>query len=80
MKSLMLCLIRFYRRSLSRRKRMPTCRFQPTCSEYAQVAIERFGAVRGGQLAVRRILRCRPMSPGGYDPVPEDPRVLIRRE
>ena len=80
MKSLMLGLIRFYRRRLSRRKRMPTCRFTPTCSEYAQVAIERFGPVRGGQLAMRRLVRCQPLCRGGYDPVPEEPRVQIRRE
>ena len=71
--------IRFYRLRLSRHKRRPVCRFVPTCSEYAQTAIERFGAVRGSQLAVKRILRCQPLCRGGYDPVPEDPLTILRR-
>lgn len=48
----------------------PSCRFQPTCSEYAMEAIERFGIFKGSGMAVMRILRCHPFHPGGYDPVP----------
>jgi putative membrane protein insertion efficiency factor len=48
----------------------PACRFEPTCSRYAEDAVRRFGARRGTRLAVGRILRCRPGVPGGYDPAP----------
>ena len=48
----------------------PACRFSPSCSEYAEQAIERHGAMRGSWLAARRVCRCGPWRPGGYDPVP----------
>jgi putative membrane protein insertion efficiency factor len=48
----------------------PACRFEPSCSEYAHLAIREHGAMRGGLIAVRRILRCRPLGGYGYDPVP----------
>jgi len=47
----------------------PACRFEPTCSEYASQAIDRFGVLKGGGLALWRLLRCHPFHPGGYDPV-----------
>jgi putative membrane protein insertion efficiency factor len=49
------------------------CRFHPSCSVYAVTALERHGARRGGMLAVRRLLRCQPFHPGGFDPVPPAP-------
>ena len=48
----------------------PTCRFRPTCSQYALVAMRKFGAIRGSWLTLKRLLRCHPFHPGGYDPVP----------
>ncbi len=48
----------------------PSCRFEPTCSQYAYVAIDRFGVITGTYLALKRILRCHPFCQGGYDPVP----------
>lgn len=61
--------IRFYRRFISPGL-PPSCRFSPSCSEYAMTAIERYGALKGGWLALRRVLRCNPFHKGGYDPVP----------
>ena len=67
---LMVRAVRGYQRTLSPLKAAPTCRFTPTCSEYAAQAIEQHGAIRGGWLSLRRIARCQPFNAGGYDPVP----------
>lgn len=55
-------------------RRPSPCRYWPTCSAYAAEAVERHGAWRGGRMAIRRVLRCRPFGPHGVDPVPEEPR------
>ena len=70
MKKILLTCIRFYQKYLSGLKGGSTCKFYPTCSQYAIEAIEKYGALKGGFLAVRRILRCNPFTMGGYDPVP----------
>lgn len=71
MKRLIIFLIRSYRTLISPLF-PPSCRFHPTCSQYAMEAVERFGVWQGGILAVRRLLRCHPWHPGGYDPVPKN--------
>ena len=70
MKKFLLCLIRFYQRNVS--PCFPArCRFRPTCSAYAVEAISKYGAVKGGWLALKRFLRCHPFYKGDiYDPVP----------
>lgn len=70
MKSLFLYLIRFYQRAISPH-RAPCCRFIPTCSQYGIEAIEKYGALKGGYLTLRRVLRCHPFYKGNLiDPVP----------
>lgn len=70
MKKILIGLIHFYQKYLSGLKGAPTCKYFPTCSEYGIQAIEKYGAIKGGLLAIWRILRCNPFSKGGYDPVP----------
>ncbi|MFV9510301.1 membrane protein insertion efficiency factor YidD [Tepidibacillus sp. LV47] len=70
MKRFLLSLIRFYQKFISPIK-PPTCRFYPTCSHYAFEAIEIHGPIKGGWLSVKRISKCHPFHPGGYDPVPK---------
>ncbi len=69
MKSFLLTTIRAYQRFISP-VLSPACRFVPSCSQYTYEAIEKHGIAKGGWLGARRILRCHPLHPGGYDPVP----------
>ncbi|WP_448596346.1 membrane protein insertion efficiency factor YidD [Thermoleptolyngbya sp.] len=69
MKVLLLGLIHSYRLLISPLF-PPSCRFHPTCSQYALEAIARYGSIKGGWLTAKRIVRCHPWSEGGYDPVP----------
>jgi putative membrane protein insertion efficiency factor len=68
MKKGLLKIIRIYRKYISPLKQ-PSCRFYPTCSQYAMDAIERYGAIKGSIMAMKRVLRCHPFNKGGYDPV-----------
>ena len=68
MKKLLIGLINFYRNFISP-GRPSCCKYRPTCSQYALDAINKYGAFKGGMMAVYRILRCNPFSKGGYDPV-----------
>ncbi|WP_010174440.1 membrane protein insertion efficiency factor YidD [Bacillus coahuilensis] len=67
---LFIFLIKIYQRVISPLK-PPSCRFYPTCSHYGVEAIQKHGAVKGGWLTIKRISRCHPFHPGGFDPVPE---------
>jgi uncharacterized protein len=69
MKTFLILVVRGYQVSLGHL--LPAaCRYYPSCSAYAIEALERYGAMRGGMLSIKRILRCHPFRPGGYDPVP----------
>ncbi|MDR3092267.1 MAG: membrane protein insertion efficiency factor YidD [Clostridiales bacterium] len=70
MKNLLILAVKFYRKFVSPCF-PPACRFYPSCSAYALLALSRHGAARGLLLAARRVLRCHPFCAGGYDPVPE---------
>jgi len=78
MRTLLIGLITIYRCGLSPLLGS-SCRFYPSCSCYAQESIERHGALRGLVLAVRRIARCHPWNPGGYDPVPDAASASLSR-
>jgi putative membrane protein insertion efficiency factor len=67
-KYVLILIIKFYRKFISPLKR-PCCRFYPTCSEYALLALEKYGAFKGTYFAVKRILKCHPFNKGGYDPL-----------
>jgi putative membrane protein insertion efficiency factor len=69
MKTLFILGVRAYQVTLGQLL-PPACRYYPSCSAYAIEALERYGAFRGGMLSIKRILRCHPFRPGGYDPVP----------
>ena len=69
MSRVFILLIKIYKRVLSPLL-PPACRFIPSCSEYSMQALEKYGFSRGIYLSIRRILRCHPFNPGGYDPVP----------
>lgn len=68
MRSFFIFLINFYQKFISPLK-PPTCRFYPTCSQYSKEAFEKYGVFKGGYMSFRRILKCHPFHPGGYDPL-----------
>jgi putative membrane protein insertion efficiency factor len=67
---ILLALIRLYQRIISPSLPVDTCRFYPSCSHYGYQAIYKYGALKGGWMAVKRVFRCNPFNPGGFDPVP----------
>ena len=69
MKYILIFFIKVYQKSISRML-PPTCRFYPSCSEYGVQALQKYGVFKGGWLTIKRIGRCHPFNPGGYDPVP----------
>jgi putative membrane protein insertion efficiency factor len=69
MKHVFIFLIKVWQRTFSQ-VLPPSCRFTPSCSQYGVEAIQKYGAVKGGWLTIKRVGRCHPFNPGGYDPVP----------
>jgi putative membrane protein insertion efficiency factor len=69
MKKILIAAVKFYRKYISPAT-PPSCRFMPTCSEYALEALEKYGALKGFWLALKRFSKCHPFHKGGYDPVP----------
>ncbi|MDP8299081.1 MAG: membrane protein insertion efficiency factor YidD [Candidatus Tantalella remota] len=78
MKKAIIWLLKGYRKAISPLF-IKSCRFHPTCSEYAMTAVEKHGVFKGALLAGWRILRCNPFSRGGYEPVPEQKKVFRKR-
>lgn len=74
MKHLFITIIKVYQKFISPMT-PPTCRFYPTCSHYGLEAYQRFGAIKGSFLTIKRILKCHPFHPGGLDPVPEKKNI-----
>ena len=70
MRIILIALVRAYQILISPLLPRDTCRFYPTCSSYALGALRKYGSLKGGWMAVRRIAKCHPFHPGGYDPVP----------
>ncbi len=77
MNKIIILLISFYQKYISPLK-PTTCRFYPTCSEYATQALEKYGLLKGLRLSAGRILRCHPFSPGGYDPLPDSSGICVQ--
>ena len=75
MKRIILGILTIYKKMISPFL-PPSCRYYPTCSDYCREAVERFGVLRGLNLGIKRLLRCHPWHPGGYDPVPEHLKSL----
>ena len=69
MKKILIFIVKLYRKFISPLKIQPTCRFYPTCSQYSLEALEKYGTIKGSYLSVKRIVRCNPFNPGGYDPL-----------
>lgn len=70
MKRILILLVKLYRKFISPLKVRSSCIYTPTCSLYALQALEKYGALKGGYLSVKRVLKCHPFARGGYDPVP----------